>query len=126
MILKHMNQLFKSIHTTHNIYPLGKENDLIVSMKLKIKHAFMKLGVRPNYQWKYTDYEQWFYDSEFTKLKQRVIKQSQLQNIPNYSGYKDLINTNLLLSIKQIEQAFAFVTAEIWLQKFFNKETYTE
>ncbi len=126
MISKHLKDLFWSIPTTHSIYPVNRENSSFLHLKNKLIHGLMRTKLLPQYNWKYTNYEKWYYQPSFQKLIKDLFKDSII------SDYCSQLNINLLefdtknLNAAQVEKRLMFITLEIWFKQFYTNTYLTE
>lgn len=120
MIIKRTPQLFKNVHTTHNIFPLGQENNPLTKLKIKFNHGLIKLGIKPHYKWQYTSYSEWYDSKSFHRIRKDVGSNVILEKLPMSDKYIGYLNSDSKIEEKNLSKAFAFITAEVWLRYFFN------
>ena len=113
MIKKHLKELFWNIPTTHSIYPVNRERDYYLRFKTKLKHGLMKIGFVQQYNWKYTNYEDWYYQPNFQSLIKELFKESILFEHAHSLkiGLPQFHDKNL--TIAQIEKNLIYITVEI-------------
>jgi hypothetical protein len=119
MIQKHLKELFWHIPTTHSIFPVGRNNSSYLKVKNKCKHSLIKMGLLPPYNWKYTNYEGWYYQTNFQNLVKELFKESILFDHNNTLSLKFPDFSQKNLSIAEIEKNLMLITIEIWFKQFF-------
>lgn len=124
-ITRHLPELFKDIHTTHGIVPIGQKNDLLFKIRRKIKNLPIKLKLQTEPVWKYHNYAGWIRDPEFSSylLKMLNPEKAVYPSFTNRDLLKDFVEPHLSGKQDLSEKVLAALTMELWFRQIFNSES---